>query len=146
MPAQSSGAASAESSASGMEIAKRLSARMLRAKPPKPARQVGREPEQRFCKPCRHHSQSLQLPRCQPTPTRCPGATVATPAPTAVTVPTASWPGTRGYAETPKSLSTRCTSVWHTPQWVTAISTSPGSNEPGLYDHGCKWACGDIAA
>ena len=52
-----------------------------------------------------------------PTPAASPTANEVTLAPTAVTVPTASWPGTSGYAAGPHSLLTVWMSEWHLGGW-----------------------------
>src|SRR6478735_6229245 len=60
-------------------------------------------------------------------PTRSPSLTWPTPAPTATTLPTPSWPGMNGGCGfTGQSPSAACRSVWHTPQAAICTSTSPG--------------------
>src|SRR5512139_144149 len=65
----------------------------------------------------------------QPTPARSPTLNFVTCAPTAVTRPTISWPGTEGYNVFFHSLRAVCRSEWQTPQcriwsWTSA---GPGS-------------------
>ena len=60
--------------------------------------------------------QVRQLSTMQPTPARSPGLKPFTWAPTAVTFPTISWPGTMGYLEPPHSLRTWWRSEWQMPQ------------------------------
>ena len=46
------------------------------------------------------------------------------PSPTAVTVPTISWPGTIGYRLIPQSLRAMCKSEWQIPLWVMRMATA----------------------
>ena len=73
----------------------------------------------------------------QPTPTMSPTRCSCTASPTRDTRPITSWPGMHGYTVLDHSLRTWWMSEWHTPQNITAISTSFGagssrSNSMGL--------------
>src|SRR2546430_10612526 len=59
-------------------------------------------------------------------PARSPALKFVTPAPTASTTPTASWPIIRGSLDSRHSPDAKCRSVWHTPQALTLIKISPG--------------------
>jgi len=59
--------------------------------------QVPSDAGQRFSMPRLHHSHTPQELDCQPRPTRWPTSSSRTSAPTAVTLPTISWPGMNGY-------------------------------------------------
>ncbi len=52
----------------------------------------------------------------QPTPARSPGLNFVTWAPTALTRPTISWPGTMGKMDPPHSSRTWWRSEWQMPQ------------------------------
>src|SRR5690606_2815920 len=90
--------------------------------------------------PARQASQCRQLRAFQPSPTRWPIATPLALAPSAVTRPTASWPGTNGYWVKPHSLSSIDRSEWQTPQCSTVISTSSAPSGPGSYSKGSSGA------
>ncbi len=82
-------------------------------------------PFSQYCsRPSRQLSHSRQESTMQPTPTRSPGAKSPTAAPTRLTRPTISWPGTSGYFCAPHSPRVACTSEWQSPQNSMAISTS----------------------
>src|SRR6478736_2268388 len=84
-------------------------------------------PFSQYCsRPSRQLSHSRQESTMQPTPTRSPTANSVTFEPVLLTVPTISWPGTRGYVWTPHSPRVACTSEWQSPQNSMAISTSSG--------------------
>lgn len=54
-------------------------------------------PGTQYCSsPAWHEAQVRQLSTMQPTPTRSPSLNLVTLAPTAVTTPAISWPGTMG--------------------------------------------------
>ena len=71
--------------------------------------------------------QALQVPQdgIMQSTTRSPGATCATPSPTASTVPAPSCPSTIGQRPSPRRPSARCRSEWQTPQAAMRTSTSP---------------------
>ncbi len=89
-----------------------------------------------------HDGQVPSWPPCQPTPTRAPGATLVTPAPSASTTPAISCPGARGRLIPGQAFWTVNMSLWHTPQASTRSRTCPGpgsgtgsstsSSEPGV--------------
>jgi hypothetical protein len=62
----------------------------------------------------------------QPVAPMSPTLTLVTFAPTRVTRPTISWPGTQAYWVPGHSLRAVCTSEWQTPQKRISISTSVG--------------------
>ncbi|MCY1540003.1 hypothetical protein D9M68_756170 [compost metagenome] len=84
---------------------------------------------QRVSQPVRQCSQQPHAVYSQGTPTRSPSLTRLTPAPTAATKPTPSWPGMKGrLGFTGQSPSAACRSVWQTPEAsiFTRICPGPG--------------------
>ena len=95
-PPHISGPAAAGSSASGSGTAQLQCARSRSAKPPWRPISVGWRWPHRCCSPPRQKLQWVQLPLCQPTPTRWPIWRPLACGPRAVMRPTTSWPGTTG--------------------------------------------------
>src|ERR1700679_2677245 len=75
--------------------------------------------------PRRQERHVLSWPPCQPTPTRCPFFQAVTPSPSASITPATSCPGARGYSIPGHAPSFVSTSLWHTPQACTLMSTCP---------------------
>lgn len=78
-----------------------------------------------------------------PTATVWPTLKRETLAPTAVTRPTISCPGTHGYTVKPHSLRAKCRSLWHTPQNKTSSATSVGPGSRRWMESGPS---GEVAA
>ena len=74
-------------------------------------------PPMQYCsRPFAQCAQVRQLSTRQPTDARSPTLNRVTDAPTRVTRPRISWPGTTGYCVKPHSLRAKCRSLWQTPQ------------------------------
>src|SRR5450830_407504 len=82
----------------------------------------------------------------QPTPTRSPTLCAVTLAPTALTLPTISWPGISEYTAMPHSLRAWWMSEWQTPQYRISIATSSARGLRRSNDRGARGVVADWAA
>ncbi|MNT11103.1 hypothetical protein D3C72_1459660 [compost metagenome] len=82
----------------------------------------------------------------QPTPTWSPTLNLLTLAPTAVTTPAISWPGTIGKAAPPHSSRAWWISEWHTPQYLIEMATSSARGARRSNENGCSAEVGPSAA
>src|SRR5512134_2888251 len=131
IPAHRSGAASTRSSFAGILWVNAAGATTYSAYPPFTVTPVLRWEAHSISAPALHGAHWPQAYCIQGTPTGSPGEKDVTPSPTFSTEPVTSCPGTMGSGvpQDAQSPSTRCRSLWQTPQPFTRISTSPGQGE-----------------
>src|SRR3546814_5542292 len=98
---------------------------MYSANPPSASQPVNVENGHRFSCPARHQRHAPHVSRNHAIPTVSPMATLRTPSPSSVTMPTTWCPGTTPARWTGSSLSTTCRSVRHSPHASTFTSSSP---------------------
>ncbi len=88
----------------------------------------------------------MHEPLNHPRPTRWPTLSPLACGPRAATVPTTSWPGTRGYWLMPQSLSSIDRSLWQIPHEATSISTCSSPRGPRSIPILASLPLGSVAA
>lgn len=104
-------------------------------------------PPVQYCSwPAKQLGHSRQESTKQPTPTRSPTLNLVTCAPTAVTTPAISCPGTKGYCGRPHSALTVWMSEWQIPAKAMSKATSCGPGSRRVMVVLLSGSVGDVAA